>query len=192
MITKNIESLNTFIKKINSENTANLDFDKVFNLCQNSITSFRSTVNDFFKSQLDIANIEIFPFDIFPKGVMSISKFIGMLRSGETGISIENEIRLHKIAETFPEYQAICRGKGDFKGFVVFRFRNTNAVIVEKPFYGNATYLIKGDWEKEVIKILQMSRGEARQLYPKQVKRIYHTDEKNWLSNLEFEFKHWF
>jgi hypothetical protein len=135
---------------------------------------------------------EIIPFDIFPKGSIEISTFLTMLRSGGMCISYDDERRLYKIAEKFPNYQSICRGRNDFDGFVVFRFEDTDVVIVEKPSYGNATYLVKGDWEKDIIKILQLSRNAARKQYPKQVKRVIHTSEYQWLSELEFKFKYWY
>lgn len=136
------------------------------------IISLRSKKKNIFRKEYKRGIVTILPFDIFPKGSITISKFIGMLRYSGMNMSYEDEMRIYKIVEKFPNYQSICVGKGNFNGFVVFRFDDTDVVIVEKPSYGNATYLIKGDWEKDIIKILQLSRGEAREQYSKQVKRV--------------------
>lgn len=156
------------------------------------IISLRSKKKNAFRKIFEKVKFEIIPFDIFPKGSIEISTFLTMLRSSGMCISYEDEKRLYKIAEKFPNYQSICRGRNDFDGFIVFRFEDTDVVIVEKPSYGNATYLVKGDWQKDVIKILQLSRSEARKHYSKQVKRVIHTSEQQWLSELEFKFKYWF
>ncbi len=151
------------------------------------IVSLRSKKRKIFEK----VKFEIIPFDIFPKGDVTISEFVQILRSSGMSISNEDEMRLHRIGKAFPSYQSICVGKDKFKGFVVFRFENTDVVIVEKPFYGNATYLIKGDWEQEVIKILQLNRNNARARFYRQVKRVIHTSERQWLSTLKFESKYW-
>lgn len=156
------------------------------------IISLRSKKKNAFKKIFEKLKFEIIPFDIFPKGSIEISTFLTMLRAGGVRVSCEDERRLYKIAKKFPNYQSICRGRNNFDGFVVFRFEDTDVVIVEKPSYGNATYLIKGDWEKDIIKILQLNRSLARRKYPKQVRRIIHKSEFNWLSELEVKFKYWF
>jgi len=115
---------------------------------RNLIISLRSKKKNAFRKIFEKGKFEIIPFDIFPKADVTISRFIQILRSGGMSISYEDEMRLYKIAERFPNYQSICIGKDEFKGFVVFRFKDTDAVIVEKPSYGNATYLVKGNWEK--------------------------------------------
>jgi len=136
-------------------------------------------------------NFRRLPFEIFPKGNLSISHLVKQLRTDGIQVSLEDERRLHKIDERFPNSE-ICLGKDKFNGYVVFRFKDTDVVIVEKPAYGNATYLIKGNWEEDVLKILQLSRGEARINHPTKVKRVIHTTEYLWLARLESKFKYWY
>ena len=133
---------------------------------------------------------EILPFKVFPKGELTTEQFIRKLKNNGINVISKGERSLRKIEETF-DYKNRCVGEGDFKDYVVYRFTNTNVVIAEKPSYGNATYLIKGSWN-EILKILQLSRGEARSLYANKVKRVIHNDEKQWLSNLKLEFNWWY
>jgi len=69
-------------------------------------------------------------------------------------------------------------------------FHDTDLVIAEKPEYGNATYLVKGEWE-EVKQILKLSRWEARTRYREKVRRVIHHDEKSWMVELKSIFNHW-
>ena len=138
-----------------------------------------------------LKNFKILPFDIFPKGTLTISDLVTRLRSNGRSISVEDERKLHKIDERFPNSE-ICLGKDGFKGWVIFRFKETDVVIAEKPAYGHATYLIKGDWEEDILKILPLSRGDARKNYPRKVKRVIHTSEYLWLAKLESKFNYWY
>ncbi len=42
-------------------------------------------------------------------------------------------------------------GDETWSGYVLFDFENSTSLL-EKPFYGNATYVLAGDWRKMVRK----------------------------------------
>jgi hypothetical protein len=153
------------------------------------INGYQNERFEFFGQTSEKVKDEILPFEIFPKGGLTTEQFIHKLKHSGFKISYEDEARLRKIEKTFPNFKNRCVGKNDFKEYVVYRFENTDVVIAEKPAYGNATYLIKGDWEKEVKTILQMSKLEARKL--PQTQFVFHRDESRWIRKLENKFYDW-
>lgn len=70
-------------------------------------------------------------------------------------------------------------GEKEFEGYVVYCFDQTEKkVILECPFYGNATYIIRGDW-KEITK---SSKWVAKYKHSNQVTVINHS--KAWFERL--------
>lgn len=163
--------------------------ENLLNTRKEEINYYQVMKDSFFGVLSEKKEDEILAFDFFPKCELTTEQFIKNLKNNGIKVISKGERSLREIERTF-DYKKRCVGKGDFKSYVVYRFNNTNVVIAEKPSYGNATYLIKGTWD-EVVKILQLSRGKARSLYPNQVKRVIHNDEEQWLSNLKFEFEYW-
>jgi hypothetical protein len=82
-------------------------------------------------------------------------------------------------------YFFIKIAKNFIPGYVVYRFDDTNVVIAEKPCYGNATYIIKDDWE-ETVKILNMNRLSARRL--RQTDFVIHHTSEQWITELKRKF----
>lgn len=137
----------------------------------------------------EASNIEYVNFEIFPKGILTVEELIVKLTRRGVGVSSSGKLRLNTIEEEF-NYKTKCIGNGDFDGFIIYRFKDTDIVIAEKPAYGNATYLVKGKWET-VLEILKLSRGDARRMYPLQVRRVIHHNEFQWLSELKFNLQYW-
>ena len=136
------------------------------------------------------SRIEQLSFEIFPKGKLTVDELVKLLRLRGISVGTFGKLRLNKIEEHF-DYEVKCIGKGDFDGYIIYRFKDNDIVIAEKPAYGNATYLVKGKW-KNILTILQLSRGDARSLYPHQVKRVIHNDEIQWLNELKYKFENWY
>ncbi|MBX7062612.1 MAG: hypothetical protein K1X52_13230 [Pyrinomonadaceae bacterium] len=137
----------------------------------------------------DAMAAEFLDFEVFPRGQLPMDSFSQILRKRGIPLTPATLHRLNQIEKEFT-YDVKCIGKNGFNGYIIYRFLNSNIVIAEKPIYGNATYLVRGEWE-EVKKILKLSRWEARTHYNKQVKRIIHYDEIQWLSELRHSFHYW-
>lgn len=93
-----------------------------------------------------------------------------------------DEQRILKV-ESYLNPACCYIGEQKFEGYVVYCFNWTNKVILESPFYGNAVYVIKGDW----IQITQVSKWTARNKYSNQVTVIRHSS--SWLDNLRRTLK---
>ncbi|MBD1873122.1 hypothetical protein H6F75_06485 [Nodosilinea sp. FACHB-131] len=84
--------------------------------------------------------------------------------------------RLEKIVELNP--CEVYLGANTFKGFICFRFHKTKVVLLEKPVYGNATYLISKDWES----LSRFSRSSLLTFFPEVVSRCIHKDADAWFN----------
>lgn len=95
--------------------------------------------------------------------LLGIEKYYSRLNVDE--IDLERLERLLDIIDC----EQIYEGSNSFSGYICFYLRGKEFVILEKPIYGNATYLIpKEKW----IKFSQMTRSELRK-FP-QVKKCWH------------------
>jgi len=95
--------------------------------------------------------------------LLGIEKYYSRLEIEE--IDWERLERLLDIIDCDQIYQ----GSNSFSGYICFYLRNQDFVILEKPIYGNATYLLpKESWEK----FSKMTRTEL--LNRPQVKRCIH------------------
>lgn len=56
------------------------------------------------------------------------------------------EERLETIAGYVPDYTVV--GAGGFTGYVMFAFPARNLFVLESALYGNATYILRGEWEQ--------------------------------------------
>lgn len=80
--------------------------------------------------------------------------------------------RLETIAEYQPDFEAI--GQNGFSGYVVFGFEKKQVYVFESAILGNATYVIKGDWEK----VSKMSKAEIIQNNLHEWRLIHRNDWK--------------
>lgn len=62
--------------------------------------------------------------------------------------------RLETIVQYKPDFEAI--GQNGFSGYVVFGFKDKELYVFESANVGNATYIVKGDWES----VSKMSKAE--------------------------------
>lgn len=91
------------------------------------------------------------------------------------GRKIDNS-RLEKMASLQPLRCYI--GKESWSGYVVFEFQDTNRVVLECPFEGNATYVLSGDWRLMV----RHTKLEMRLKFPRSYERIIHSGD--WFAKL--------
>ncbi len=118
---------------------------------------------------------EIF-WDLLPQGEWKTEGLIKTFKGYGWSKDEFDESRLTQIIKLLKP--TICFiGKEKFQGYVVFGFDSTEKVVMECPKYGNAIYIIKGDWQE----ITKLSKWEARQL--PQVKVIRHSD--SWFDRLK-------
>lgn len=57
--------------------------------------------------------------------------------------------RLEALAAYGPDFTVV--GAGGFTGYVLFAFPQRNLFVLESALYGNATYILRGDWEHLAI-----------------------------------------
>ena len=133
--------------------------------------------------------IEELPWTILPRGEWNIEKLIAHFKGLTSKNNWRNEKpfqeRLQKIFG-FLQPSHCYIGEKQFEGYVIFCFDYTEKVVLECPFYGNAIYIIKGDWQK----IAKMSKWEARYEHSSQVTVINHTE--TWLERLTSNLKNRF
>ncbi|VXC62412.1 conserved hypothetical protein [Bacillus sp. 349Y] len=85
--------------------------------------------------------------------------------------------RLQTIDQYSPDFEAI--GINGFSGYVIFGFESLGVYVFESAYKGNATYIIKGDWEMiskmTKAEIVRNSLHEHRLIHREQWKR--HIDD---------------
>jgi len=88
--------------------------------------------------------------------------------------------RLEKINSYNADFTAT--GEAGFKGYFIFGFNEKNLYILENAEYGNATYILREDWEK-------LSKKTKSELLNNDLheQRIIHG--KNWKKEIENLFK---
>lgn len=126
------------------------------------------------------------PWKLLPPGKDVFERLESHFRAFEKGnFSPERPIdysRLKRIQKSLcPSYVHV--GRDGFEGYVVYGFNSTNWVILECPVYGNATYILKDNWQT----ISRLSKWEARQEHSNQVIVIRHTE--SWFSRLLAQLK---
>lgn len=80
--------------------------------------------------------------------------------------------RLETISKYEPDFEAI--GQNGFSGYVVFGFEEREIYVFESANLGNATYIVKGDWES----VSKMSKAEIIQNNLHEWRLIHRNDWK--------------
>jgi len=128
------------------------------------------------------------PWKLLPNGEWNVNTVINHFRqrfaSGRFSRQPVDENRLKKIVNWLnPSHCYI--GENEFDGYVVFCFGDHETVILECPIYGNAIYLIRGDWQE----ITRLSKGKSLRRYPDKVKRVIHRED--WIRHLQKAVNEW-
>jgi len=115
------------------------------------------------------------PWRILPAGEYPFPAIVGhfeCLAERYKDFKLEIE-RLRKIFDLEPILAII--GEDEFDRYAIFLFKDSDKAVLECPYYGNATYIIKGDW----ISLSKLTKKELIKDYP----RKYHSDD--WFSWLK-------
>ena len=75
-------------------------------------------------------------------------------------------------------------GMNEFDGYIVFAFDNSKKVALECPVYGNAIYVLEGEWRT----LSRLSKHELLNNHPNQVERIVHIGD--WFVRLKIALFH--
>lgn len=176
------ESPDLFIFKVYTDyelNTTSTTFndDLLFNcnLLQENIYNF--DVTDTINSELYAENLYV-NWDLLPPGESSIDLLKNIFSTKQANPKKTNtiETRLNVFKEL--GVKKYIRGTNSFNSYIGALFNN-DIVLLENPNYGNATYIIKSDWET----LSKLSRTELLSNYSDSIIRILHN--KNWKSNLK-------
>lgn len=151
-----------------------------------AIEKLRQKERNVFNGNQVIAGQEIIvnrlPWRILPEGEWLSNVLTGHYKN----LSFKNkwqgkkfdENRLMKIESNLNPTHCYV-GEKDFEGYVVYCFDWTDKVVLECPIYGNATYVISGNWQE----IASVSKWIARYKHSKQVAAIHHS--KLWFEKLK-------
>jgi hypothetical protein len=77
------------------------------------------------------------------------------------------------------EWNKCSGGKKGWRGYVVYEFLWSKRVVLECPVYGNATYVLSGDWKNMV----GHSKLYLRTNFPQCCTKIVHKGE--WLAHIK-------
>jgi hypothetical protein len=128
------------------------------------------------------------PWQLLPGGDWTVNTIIGRLRVKFQNAALRgkpiDEDRLRKIV-TWLNPSRCYVGSQEFDGYLVFGFDDHATVLLECPIYGNAIYLIRGDW----VKITQLTKGRSLSRHPDQVRRVIHGSD--WIHKLQAALRTW-
>jgi hypothetical protein len=69
---------------------------------------------------------------------------------------------------------------GDFDSYASFHYPNSKRVLLESPEYGNAAYVLNGNWEQ----LSRLTKFELTRSHRHEIKRISHRDDGMWRRTL--------
>jgi len=98
-----------------------------------------------------------------------------ILRDSQPGAEVDWE-RLDAIETLNPSHRYV--GRGEWPGYVLYTFHGTDRCLLECPIFGNAIYVLKGDWTE----LVRLSKQELRKDYKRRLIRVVHTD--GWLNRV--------
>lgn len=70
----------------------------------------------------------------------------------------------------------IIMGKNEFNEYLCYRYRNTDKILLESPYEGNAAYILEGNWEL----LSRKTKYELLNIYAEFCERIIHGQSGNW------------
>jgi|GEM_PF-3347559 len=90
-----------------------------------------------------------------------------------------DEQRIEKIYELQPSESYV--GRNELRGYICFLFKDVEIAVLEKPIYGNATYLLpENNWKE----LSRLTRTTLLREYP-EVKRCIHYDFDSWIASVK-------
>jgi hypothetical protein len=100
------------------------------------------------------------PFRLLPPGVSNVKDILEYYLTearGWLGKRTVDEERLRRLDRLEPSRVSV--GTTEYRGYVLFEFLRSSAVVLECPVEGNATYILWDDWRG----MLQMTKSEMRE-----------------------------
>jgi hypothetical protein len=119
-----------------------------------------------------VAHARRVPWRILPPGRLGARKAAQYFRRlqrlvPELGIQ---EQRL-EFMEKF-DSDGVFVGRDSFDGYICFYFSDAKVAVLECPYYGDATYILKGDWQT----LSQFSKHDLLTHFPEETTRVIHTN----------------
>lgn len=137
--------------------------------------------------EFELKTVETLPWTVLPKGEWFSEDIIEHLENlsaeGKWKGKKIDKSRLRKIESHLKPIRCYV-GEEEFSGYVVYCFdKNESKAILECPVYGNATYIIRGNWKN----IAKGSKWMARYKYSNQVTVINHNE--TWFKRLKLNLQ---
>ena len=118
-----------------------------------------------------VAPVILLNWNVLPPGEMPwstlephLKRVLSIQKKGKRPVV---EHRLKEINRYEPTFVAV--GHGGFTGYVIFGFPSANMYVLECARYGNATYVLEGDWKElsrlTKAEILNEERHKARVIH---------------------------
>ncbi len=144
---------------------------EVFGICE----IFSNDIKSFMPKKLIRLNWDVLPKGKYPwaEQKQRIEKFLNKAK-GTNRIVVEK--RHEKINEYETDFTAI--GQGGFAGYIIHGFNKKNLFILESVAVNNATYVIRGNWEK----LSQMTKAEILKNDLHECRVIHNA---KWYENIE-------
>lgn len=123
-----------------------------------------------------------FPFRVLPPGKWEIEQVIAHYRRlshSPAGFhhgrkpDVSRIERIWSLGATKPWI-----GEDAWRGYIVFEFANTDRVVLECPFEGNATYVLWGSWRERI----SWTKAEIRAEHPN--RHLWVPHRGNWLNHV--------
>jgi hypothetical protein len=132
-------------------------------------------------SKAEEVPVERLSFELLPPGTWDIEHVITYYRREAHRMppDLADPERFEAIKSLRP---AKCYvGTELWLGYVLFEFSKSSRVVLEKPFKGNATYVLWGDWRRMV----GHTKLDLRTRFPQNNTKIVHRDKGNWLARIK-------
>lgn len=144
------------------------------------IVALRSRKKKIFTKSLEDIPVKKLPWEFFPKGQWTVEQIVKEFGKYVSQNERVDESRIWKVYDNLNPSDCYISQDG-FNRYIAFCFDWTEKVVLECPIYGNAIYVVKGDW-KEITKL---HKWQASRL--SQVTVIRHSD--TWFSRLKSNLK---
>lgn len=143
------------------------------------IIGFRERLNEFSELLRNrIENPELLsgslPFELLPPGLWNYQRLIAHLGGRNWRIQESVPERLQHFFALNPIKVFEGDMHRDYREYFIFLFSNDGSAVLESPFHGNATYLLRSDW----FALCQRTKGEL--IGDKRAERVIHRDIPSW------------
>lgn len=140
------------------------------------IVALRSKKKKIFAKSIQDITVKKLPWKFFPEGQWTVEQIVKEFEKFISHDEVVDESRIWKIYDNLNPTECYVSQEG-FNRYIAFCFEWANKVVLECPIYGNAIYVIKGDW-KEITKL---HKWQAKLSH--QVTVIRHND--TWFNRLK-------